>query len=174
MNKSTFVAILIVIIVVLGGGLFYFQAQDVEEEEIAPIKSSNVNPDEEALTEPDQAIMTSIVENDLTQTGKLEDISGGASSGVAYVLRDNDKLNHLVDASLPDLTGNNFYEGWLVRKNPSLIFFSTGKMSKLENGNFQLMYSSNNLYEGYNEVVITRETVDDKTPEEHILEGNVN
>ena len=173
MNKGTFVLIVIIIIIVLGGGLLYFSAQNAGEEDSTPTDNPDVNSDEEALTEPDQDIMAKIVSNDQTLTGKLEDVSNGTSSGLAYILRDSGKLNHLIDATLPDLVGNEFFEGWLVKKSPSLVFFSTGKMKKLDDGNFQLMYSSTNLYEGYNEVVITRETVDDNTPEEHILEGQV-
>ena len=171
MNKVAFVVILLIIIVVLGAGLLYFGAEDAGEEKATPKRSAVVNSDDEALIVPDGDILTRIIENELTLEGKLEDVSGGSSSGVAYLLRDSDKLDHLIDATLPDLSDNEFYEGWLVKKKPTLVFFSTGKMTKQEDGNFQLIYSSNNLYAGHDEVVITREIVDDKTPEEHILEG---
>jgi len=50
-------------------------------------------------------------------------------------------------------------------------FIDTGKLSKQKDGSYEVSYSSDNLYEGYDFVVITWEQVDDQKPEKHILEG---
>ena len=114
-----------------------------------------------------------IINSPETKTGKLDDVSGGSSFGTAYVLRENNMLYHYVDASLPDPNGSNVYEGWLVKKSPQLLFFSTGIMEKGNDGNYVLTFMSDDLSDGYDFVVITEETIVDKTPEKHIIEGLV-
>lgn len=106
------------------------------------------------------------------QRVELNDVSGGISSGVAYVLRENGSLSHSVEAKLPTLETGLAYEGWLVSKTPTLKFFSTGIMKK-EGGMFVLSYQAEKEYLGYDEVVITLETKVDEIPEKHILEGMV-
>lgn len=103
---------------------------------------------------------------------EIVDVSGGDSSGKAYVLRNEDGLKHYVEADLPAPEEGNVYEGWLVTKEPSLDFFSTGVMI-VKNGMYVLEYESEMSYEGYDEVVITLETKVDEIPEAHILEGMV-
>jgi hypothetical protein len=119
------------------------------------------------LTQNDLLLMG----DEATLTADLIDVSGGNSSGKGYISRAKDLLEHRVVANLPDPKGSNFYEGWLVQQKPTLKFFSTGDMVKEANGQYTLSYESVDLYEGYNFVVITLETVKDETPETHIIEG---
>jgi hypothetical protein len=104
-------------------------------------------------------------------TADLADVSGGASTGTGYLVRDAGPLKHRVEANLPFPDGDNFYEGWLVKKSPTLEFFSTGEMMEMGEGHYSLDYSSDQEYLGYDEVVITLETKRDAIPEKHILEG---
>lgn len=101
---------------------------------------------------------------------ELVNVSGGEATGTAYVLRENGELKHYVEADLPVLEEGLFYEGWLVKKEPELEFFSTGVMDNKDDF-YTLTYLSKEEYLGFNEVVITLETVIDETPEDHILEG---
>ena len=104
------------------------------------------------------------------QRVELKDVSGGVSSGVAYILRENGSLSHRVEAKLPAPATGSVYEGWLVSKAPTLKFFSTGVMKK-EGEMSVLSYEADEEYLGYDEVVITLETKVDEIPEKHILEG---
>lgn len=116
-----------------------------------------------------------IMQNPDSLIADLKDVSGGDSSGIGYVFRGNvsgdNVLFHLVNTDLPDPSGNDFYEGWLVQQKP-LKFVSTGDLSTKGPEGYSLSYTNKeNQYEGYDFVVITLETVKDDTPEKHILEG---
>lgn len=106
-----------------------------------------------------------------TQVANLEDVSGNASTGTGYARRSEEGLLHMVRAKLADPEGENFYEGWLVRKTPILEFFSTGEMKLNTDGEYVLDFRSELAREGFDEVVITLETIRDDIPEQHILEG---
>lgn len=181
MNKNI-MWIIVVAVVVIGGGIFVVNRQS-EQTKIAQEKAAmKIKEDlamkqkkeaETAMVKKNEEVMAMAVKDSTSKKGNLADVTKGASFGTAYILRKDGKLYHAVSAKLPDLSLG-FYEGWLVLKtqqNP--LFFSTGKVSKDKDGNHTLSYSSNNLYEGYDFVVITEETVDDKKPEKHILEGTV-
>jgi hypothetical protein len=112
------------------------------------------------------------LEDDNTLVASLDDVAGGDSSGTGYILRKDGILYHYVLAELPKPQGDNKYEGWLVKREPSLMFFSTGVMEMTEDGSYELSFTSDDESVGYDFVVITEETVVDETPEKHIIEGS--
>lgn len=143
-------------------------------EEGQPPEAEQFPPEDTMMEQnPEADLLEIIVQDEETKRGVLNDVTGGTSGGVGYVLRSDDMLSHAVTADLPELEGDTFYEGWLVQQEPQLAFISTGEMEQQEDGTFSLTYTDENLYEGYNVVVITLETVRDETPEEHIIEGTV-
>jgi hypothetical protein len=115
--------------------------------------------------------VVNIKDNENTLVAYLNDVTNQNSLGMGFVLRENEHLYHEVEAVLPPLEGNNFYEGWLVQQEPELKFISTGIMDHEASGNFSIIFESETQYEGYNFVVITLETTKDGTPEKHVLEG---
>ena len=173
--------VVVVVLLLLGGFVYYTNTQigqttppPEEKEQLDMEKGENmmVEKDETMMMEDDMKL--SIMDDPDSLSSTLEDVTGGNSSGTAYVLRRDGKLWHTVTANLPDPSGGNVYEGWLVNKTPSLMFFSTGVMEKQADGTYTLSFMADKLYERYNFVVITVETVVDATPEAHILEGTVN
>ncbi len=112
-----------------------------------------------------------IMNNPATLKTALHSVVGDGSTGMAYVLRLNGKLYHFVRAMLPEPLESHSYEGWLVKQQPELEFFSTGVMEQTVEGEYTLMYMSDESSEGYNQVVITLESIVDETPETHIIEG---
>lgn len=156
MSKKLLVIFLLLIV---GGGIFLLLRQGSDPEGVE-MKAETVG--DEVVT----------LEEGVVLTAKLEDVEGGRSSGTTFVIR-GVNLKHEAVARLPELVGNNFYEGWLVKQKPNLEFFSTGEMLKNTNGEYMLKYENDNLHEGYNLVVITLETKRDDVPEKHILEGVV-
>ncbi|MDA1337974.1 MAG: hypothetical protein O2871_01280 [bacterium] len=121
-------------------------------------------------------MIKSLADNTDALIADLVDVSGGSSTGMAYILRLNGvekRLQHSVTATLPELTNGNMYEGWLVKQKPELMFISTGVLEKNAEGIFTVEFSSTDLYEGYDFVVITEETIIDEKPEKHIIEGLV-
>jgi len=173
--------VVVVVLLLLGGFVYYTNNQrgqttpppeEKEQLDMDQGKNMMVESDETMVMEDDMKL--SIMDDPDSLSGTLDDVTGGNSSGTAYVLRRDGKLWHTVTANLPDPTEGNVYEGWLVNKTPSLMFFSTGVLEKQADGTYTLSFMSDKLFEGYNFVVITEETVVDPTPEEHIIEGTVN
>jgi putative hemolysin len=104
----------------------------------------------------------------------LKDVSGGESSGSATSTLSRDSYTHEVEATLPSLEEGFFYEGWLVKKLPTLDVISSGVMVEDEEGKFHLALESKENLTDYKSVVITLESGErDETPEIHILEGNL-
>lgn len=102
----------------------------------------------------------------------LNGVNGNKTTGKALVLRKNNMLYVSANAKLSDPTNGAFYEGWLVKSgsNP-LQTVALGRLMKLDDGSWGVAYSSSNLYDGYNQVVVTLERTDDQKPETHVLEG---
>ena len=155
-----------------GAGIFVLTKRSSQ-----PVKPANLqaNPRDGVTTiveKNEEGVMETVeFENDgTTLVASLVDVSGGNSTGKGYVKRKGGVLTHSVVANLPDPTGNDFYEGWLVQQTP-LKFFSTGNMVLGNDGSYILEYETSQEYASYNFVVITLETKKDTTPEKHILEG---
>ena len=186
MNKNI---LIIGIIVLLGlGGLFVFN-QQMQQAKVANEKAVMMKKDEDAkmakvkedavmknldkaMIKEKENIMMMASKDTTSKKAILADVSGGNGTGKAFVLRKNGKLYFTASATLPEPVAGTFYEGWLAVKgaNPAQ-FTSTGKLEKQKDGSYETSYSSSNLYEGYDFVVITWEKVDDQKPEKHILEG---
>jgi len=159
-------------ILIAGAGIFVFTNKS--RQPVTPV-NTQANPRDEVTTivkTNEEGVMeTAEFESDgLTLVANLVDVSGGNSTGKGYITRQGGKLTHSVVANLPDPTGNNFYEGWLVQQKP-LKFISSGNMVLGNDGSYILEYNSDQEFASYNFVVITLETVKDTTPEKHILEG---
>lgn len=139
-------------------------SQEAEESSQTPEMVEN-NPDE---------LITLILEDENTQFTPLENLAGDGGLGKAYLLTtDEPKLYHYVEADLIAPADGQFYEGWLV--NPTTNeYFSTGELQVNEEGNYYLLFTSDDLYDGFSKVVITSEQLNDGTPEQHILEGTFN
>jgi hypothetical protein len=134
----------------------------------------NTNAESMQNEEQEMAIDNQISETEMIKS--LADNTNALITGMAYILRLNDVeqlLQHSVTATLPELTNGNMYEGWLVKQKPELMFISTGVLEKNAEGMFTVEFASTDLYEGYDFVVITEETIIDEKPEKHIIEGLV-
>ena len=102
-------------------------------------------------------------------------MGGYTGTGTANRTFNGTNFVHLVIAQLDDPSEGKFYEGWLVKKEPTLTFISTGKLKRGDEGDFALLFNSETDYSDYNDVVITEETESlglDNNPETHILEGS--
>lgn len=104
---------------------------------------------------------------------ELTDVSGGDSSGMATATYSAGNYLHDVEAKLPPLEEDFFYEGWLVKKLPVLSVLSSGVMVENEDG-FQLSFESSENLTDHTSVVITLESGErDDKPEVHIIEGEL-
>lgn len=184
MNKRT-VIMGVAVLFLVGGGL-YITNRNLRQAEQAKMaqekaamkekqdKDAMMKKDEsdKAMMKKNQEIMMMAQQDTSSKKATLADVSGGTGTGKAFVLRKSGKLYFTATGNLPDPVTGSFYEGWLVVKgsNPPR-FVDTGKLTKQNDGGYEVTYSSDNLYEGYDMVVITWEKIDDQKPEKHILEG---
>ena len=107
------------------------------------------------------------------ETTEILAVGGYEGTGEATRSYDGEMFIHTVEANISDPASGKFYEGWLVKKSPSLQFFSTGKMIKRDD-KYYLEYKASEDKNDFNEVVITEETESnglDGNPEAHVLEG---
>lgn len=132
-------------------------------------RGENVRPNVQANNT--EMSVTEFASNLNTKTGELMDVTGGNSSGQAYILRKETGLKHMVVADLPAPQNGLVYEGWLVKQGTEMEFFSTGVMERQYDGKYTLMYEDDERHEGFDFVVITLEEDVDATPETHVLEG---
>ena len=130
----------------------------------------------DAMMKKQQSIMMMAQGDTSSLKGSLKDVSGGQATGKAFILRKDGKLDFTVSATLPDPATGSFYEGWLVKKGSSPVqLVDTGILTKQKDGTYEVSYSSDTTYDGYNFVVITWEQgkVDAAHPGKHIVEGMV-
>ena len=154
--------LIIILIVILVVVVFVFFNREGREA-VAP-----------GITQAPTPTATPEVMGQIRKQGELKDVSGGSGSGMAQILYENEKFTHSVIALIPDPAVGKFYEGWLVKREGGKVinFFSTGKMTK-EGGAYILNFEDTKDYPEHNSVIITLEAVDDKKPEKHILDGDM-
>jgi len=154
--KARDIVIGLVILAVLAGAIYFIRRPRQRLEEL-PTPST-----EEKIKESFNLEIPEDVDK-----AQLKDVSGGSGSGMATRSFEGGKFKHMVLADLPDPAAGTFYQGWLVKDGD---LFSTGKM-RIAKGGWILEFESSVDYSDYNQVVVTQESVDDETPETHILEG---
>lgn len=141
-------------------------------EDVKMMASKDKTMEKDSIMKKNEDIMKMVMEDQESKKAVLSDVTGGNATGKAFILRKDRKLLFTASANLTDPTGSTFYEGWIVKKGSNPVqFVDTGKLTKQKDGTYQVVYSSDNTYDGYNFVVITWEQIDDQKPEKHILEG---
>jgi len=126
--------------------------------------------DEDMLTEDE---VDETLEINYEYYGELVDVSGGQAAGTAQAGLTDGLYNVLAEFDqLPQPAGTDFYEGWVVRKQP-FDFISTGRAIK-QGENYFNVFSSQEDYIDYDFYVLTLEPDDgDPAPAAHILEGTM-
>lgn len=145
--------------------------QDIGDIEIAN-KMKGVKPTEDTTQIEVKGVNMGIMMMDKYELkASLSDVTGGDATGIANSMFKNGKYSLYASfANLDDPKNDDFYEGWLVRKEP-FDFISTGKVEKL-GGIYTNIYSSQKDLSKYNLYVLTLEPNDgDPAPAKHIVEG---
>jgi hypothetical protein len=156
---KTFLTILVVPLV-LGGGWYLFNNQKETgnmnnmEGKQAIVTDDRGEGSGSMEMKEDVPVSRILMDNSNSLIAVLEDVSGGDSEGTGYILREGGTLYHYVSAKLPEPQGNNKYEGWLVKQKPELMFFSTGVMESSSDGIYELSYTSEDISEGFDFVVL--------------------
>ena len=161
MKNKYLLGAVVLIIIITAAALFLSQNKTGNQEPQTSSESTDVL---ESGTQPEETV----------ETTELAAVGGYAGGGTANRDYNGKTFVHLVVAQLPDPASGKFYEGWLVKKQPTLTFISTGKLEKEGGDDFVLLFTSETDYSDYNDVVITEETENlglDGKPETHVLEG---
>ena len=112
----------------------------------------------------------------------LEDVTGGQAirgteferlpAGVAQARFESGEYQLLAEFDeLPDPSGDDFYEGWVVRAEP-LSVVSTGALERSATGVYtNLFTSSENLLDHARYVLTLEPNEEDPAPADHVLDG---
>lgn len=130
----------------------------------------------------DDDMMVAMKDKTYQYSGALTDVTKGEvtgintwgeASGTAQASFENGVYSLLATFdSLPTPQGSDFYEGWVVRKQP-FHFISTGRVD-LSNGTYTNTYTSGENFTDHDFYVLTIEPDDgDPAPAEHIVEGTM-
>lgn len=163
-GSSTVIVILAVVLAAIVGVYLYVAQNNDNKSSTATSQVVVTTPDEaEAEINPD-VIQISL--------NPVDPYTGTATATRSY---SDGKFTHTVAATTGDPAQGKFYEGWLVIKKPTLMFFSTGRMTKQANGTYTLSYTSDTDQSAYNSVIITEETEAnglDGKPEAHVFDAS--
>ena len=183
-NKNIILVVALLIVVGIGAlfvlnsnGLLNQSEDQVEQEN----QMSGAPQADEASKETDTS--TALEMRDLLYqlAGNLEDVTngedvrgintGGEATGVAKANWDgNQYLMFATFENLPDPQGDDFYEGWVVQREP-FMFISTGELEQVD-GEWINAYRSDQDLTSYDFYVLTLEPNDgDPAPADHIVEG---
>ena len=178
MNKSLITSI-VVILIALGILGYFWLRPDQESTQPDPVSVTTENTSE---TSDDSDVSSDESSAEAPQQrADLEDVTGGASvrgivtnntSGIAMTILEDGRYSLTVTfANLPDPTGDDFYEGWVVRSDP-FEAISTGKLENID-GVWQNTFVSETDLTDHLRYVLTVEPNDgDPAPADHILEGD--
>lgn len=168
--------IVIVIILLVIGGFIAVWVTNLQEnhanetEELVDVETDTSVPAETNSDVTDE-IVEVVAETEYSAT--LEDVTDeGTAIGEAKATVYSDESYELsvTFSDLSDPEDTDFYEGWLVRSDPSDVI-STGRVEKVDDSYVNNYKSEDNLSD-YDQYVLTLEPDDgDEAPADHVLEG---
>jgi len=152
--------IVIGIIILAVVGFFIYRSQNVPNPQITSLPETSI---EDKVKDKFNVDLPENAEKaELTSPNKTADF------GVAVREEEGDVLGYSVLADLPDPTGGEFYQAWLVEGEN---YESLGKLT-LAKGGWLLDTSMSTESSADSEVVVTKEKIFDSTPEEEVLRGS--
>lgn len=186
MNRNTL--IIIGALILFGvGAVFVLNSDGLlnqnNEEESAENEMSGAPQADEATKETDTATANEMKDLLYKFSGNLADVTngedvrgvntGGEATGIAKSNWDgNQYLMFATFENIPDPQGEDFYEGWVVQREP-FMFISTGVVEQVD-GSYTNAYRSDQDLTSYDFYVLTIEPNDeDPAPADHIVEGEM-
>jgi hypothetical protein len=144
-------------LVILGGSVVFFSKQNQKTE--IPSKT---------IMEKEAEKKAIIYE----YQGELKDVVGGNSLGLVRANFADEAYDMIaIFENLPEPTGDDFYEGWIVRQGADSSVISTGRVMMFD-GEYINIYESNQDLTDHTFYVLTIEPDDgDPAPADHVLEG---
>lgn len=160
-------AVFVIAAILILGFVVFTQSDDDEGSSDVANPSSETEELPANNSQPaDDAVPAAVVEEAV-----LESVGTYTGDGLATRSFENGQFMHEVVANLDDPAEGKFYEGWLVGNG----FISTGRLESEGDGEWSLVFTSDEDLRSRDEVVITEETEAnglDNMPEAHVLEGS--
>lgn len=179
--------IVIILLVFIAGGYLWYNSNTSKQLSTDPSAEQNDqmqgDPEsDEMKKDVDEIMMEEMKQMTYMYSGVLSDVTegelrgistNGQASGIAKADFNNGKYMVLTTfENLPDSIDDDFYEGWIVQKEP-FKFISTGRVEKVD-GVYINTYSSGKDLTSYSRYVLTIEPDDgDPAPAVHIVEGDM-
>lgn len=157
-RKKDIIIGFILIAVIVGGAYFY---KNLKSPKLLP------TPTPSSVKSKIEGLFNYVIPDDLDSI-ELKDVTGGESRGIAARKFENGAFTQTILANLPDLTLNEFYEGWIFLGDK---YVSMGKLI-VAKGGFLVDFTSNTDYSDYKKVIITKEKINDNKFKTIILEGS--
>lgn len=166
-EKQNWLTIAAVVLVIAGLGVFLYRQSRQQPEEI-----ETPSDDQVAEQRADEFLETLNV--DLPEDAdrvNLRDVTGGQAAGVATRREaETGTTTQSLLVALPEPEAGVFYEAYLQSEVEEAEPIYLGKLRSVKGG-WMLDYQLTGDETGYTQVQVTRETTDDRQPEEVILEG---
>jgi len=151
--------------------LFFIRKNFIEQKAVSfvsPISKQEIT--QEVNQEEGSSVLAEKAKLEVATLKSFTDLS---LEGSATRSTEGEKFTLSIDATLPDLERDTFYQVWLVKSRYSASdfdYFAIGKLVKVGE-KYNLEFSEEADYSQFKTVVITQEKVEDNTPEVHVLEG---
>ena len=176
LNKSGFsiveTLLVLVLLGALGGvGLYVWEQRKSTEPAITPQEQSQQTPaTTEATPSPEYQFSGKLRDVTMGQVIRGLDTNGQATGDAKAKFEDGTYSLIATISDAPDPQNDDFYEGWIVRKQP-FKFISTGKLDK-DGDTYVNNYSSDEDLTDFDMYVLTIEPNNENpAPAEHIVEG---
>lgn len=157
-SKKDIIIGFILIVAIVGGAMFY---KNLKSSKVLPTPTTS------SVKSKIEGLFNYVIPDDLDSI-ELKDVTGGTSRGIAARKFENGTFTQTILADLPDLTSNEFYEGWIFSGEK---YVSMGKL-KVAKGGFLVDFISNTNYLDYKKVIVTKEKINDNKFKALILEGS--
>jgi len=159
------IVIWVVLIIIIGVGGYYWFMKSGSNDATQPADGTSM---------PTQTIRGALL--DVTKGDPVRGISTlPTTTGAATASFDG--TTYVVNATftdLPEPQGDDFYEGWIVRKGINFAFESTGPLTNEGARAYSNNFTSSTNYLDYDFYVLTLEPNDnDPAPADHIVEGDL-
>lgn len=166
-EKQNWLAMGAVVLVVAGLGIFlYRQSRQAQPEIQLPSEDQTAQQRADELLES----LDITIPDDATRVN-LRDVTGGSAAGIATRTETGEETSQSVLVALPEPIEGEFYEAYLVNpQDESADPVYLGKLRSIKGG-WTLDYNLSEDQSMFNTIRITKEKMDDKQPEETILEG---
>jgi len=172
LDMSKIITLSIILVVAITGFIYLSSAEEpATEGEISEVVDTRPADNVQEIIYRTAGELTDVTNGETVRgIETLANTSGFARAGSAGE-------TFIVDAefkSLPDPSGNDFYEGWVIRRGDNISIVSTGRLEKEEGLSYTNVFTTSTDLLDHNFYVLTLEPDDnDPAPADHILEGTL-